>query len=140
MKWNGIKDELKESSISWFSSLALVYLIIWIVTAVIIGVTALNNIALFEAWNDDLCTLAFGGLGGAVASSRVVVRSIRHNDYQPSRLPWQIVTPIYSSVFGWISMIGMRGGVLAFTNPNGSTLNVDLYYAAFIAFLLGDSV
>jgi len=81
--------------------------------------------------------LLFGGLGGTFAASRYVVLSVRHNTYDPKRVLWQVLTPIYSAVLAWVGVIALAGGILILAqSPNPAEPQFTFFIMAF-AFLVG---
>jgi len=81
--------------------------------------------------------LLFGGLGGTFAASRYVVLSVRHNTYDPRRVLWQILTPLYTAVLGWVGVIALAGGILILAqSPNPAEPQFTFFIMGF-AFLVG---
>jgi hypothetical protein len=72
------------------------------------GFCGIDNSAILKQWYG----LIFGGLGGTVVALRWVILSVRHGDYDPRRLLWQLWTPIYSAVLAWVGVIAIAGGIL----------------------------
>ncbi len=81
--------------------------------------------------------LLFGALGGTFAASRYVVLSVRHNTYDPKRVLWQVLTPIYSAVLAWVGVIALAGGILILAqSPNPAEPQFTFFIMGF-AFLVG---
>ena len=81
--------------------------------------------------------LIFGALGGAVTASRWVVYSVRHNSYDPKRILWQLLTPVYSAVLAWVGVIAIAGGILILaSSPNPIEPQYTFFIMGF-AFLVG---
>jgi hypothetical protein len=71
----------------------------------------------------QLLALDLGVLGGAISASRYVVYSVRHCDYDPNRLLWQIMTPIYSGPLAWVGLLCITAGIITLTSPSGSSVD-----------------
>lgn len=81
--------------------------------------------------------LIFGALGGTFAASRYVILSVRHNAYERRRLLWQVLTPVYSAVLGWVGVIALGGGILILaSSPKPSEPQFTFFTMGF-SFLIG---
>jgi hypothetical protein len=88
-------------------------------------------------WYHQIYALLGGGLGGTVTASRWVVLAVRHGEYDPRRLLWQLLTPIYSGALGWVGIIAIRGGLLTLSeSPSTKEPNFTYFVIAF-SFLVG---
>lgn len=81
--------------------------------------------------------LLAGAMGGTFTASRWVIYAVRHGRYDSRRLLWQLATPIYSGVLGWIAVIAVRSGILTLVE---SPVPLEPRYTFFVitfAFLVG---
>jgi hypothetical protein len=76
-------------------------------------------------------------MGGAFAASRVVVIAVRYRKYDPARVPWQIMTPVYSSVLGWVGVICIRGGLFTLAGDASPVEPRYTFFVVGLAFLSG---
>jgi hypothetical protein len=81
--------------------------------------------------------LIFGGLAGTLAASRYVVYAVRHSEYDPNRILWQVLTPLYSAILAWIGMLIVRGGLVTLANTPGPAEPQYTFFVIGFSFLVG---
>jgi hypothetical protein len=81
--------------------------------------------------------LIFGALAGTLAASRYVVYAVRHREYDPNRILWQLLTPLYSGILAWIGMLIVRGGLVTLTNTAGPAEPQYTFFVMGFSFLVG---
>lgn len=82
-------------------------------------------------------SLMAGALGGSLVASRYVVYAVRHGTYDRSRLLWQFMTPIQSSVLAVAGLAFVHGGLLALASSPRSDDPRYLIFALAFSFLVG---
>jgi len=82
-----------------------------------------------------LFSVAMGGLGGTAYCLRAVYLNISVHDRWAARwLPWYLIRPVVSGIFGGISFVVLKAGLLLLDAEDGSGgLNFGFLALAFIA-------
>jgi hypothetical protein len=80
----------------------------------------------------------FGALGSTLSASRVVVLAIRYRNYQPEKIPWQLLTPLHGGMLAVAAIYVVFGGLLSLVHsPNlGEEFG---YFVGGFSFVVGFS-
>jgi hypothetical protein len=81
--------------------------------------------------------VSFGVLGGTLTASRYVVYAVRHQEYRVNRVPWQIMTPIYSATLSWVGIIAVRAGLLTLGGSAPQKGEENVFFIMAFSFLVG---
>lgn len=83
-----------------------------------------------------ILVLAFGSIGGALKSSRHVVRAVRHGRYKKNRLLWQVLTPVHGATLACVGYAVLKCGIIALSTGVGNEITYK-YFLMVFAFTCG---
>jgi len=125
------------------NKLIIVYLILLLIAVVLFGASVYYDNINLGPTNAKLavcCTLV-GVLGGVTHCLRAFyLHRCVLKDWQADWVPWYFIRPVVSGVMGFISMLFIKAGLLAFSSTTEvQTENRTVLYLA-VAFLAGYNV
>lgn len=78
-----------------------------------------------------------GALGGTLVASRYVVQAVRMRNYDTSRIPWQLLTPLHAALLSGIGYFAIKGGVLSLAQSDIEPSPKYVYFVIGVSFLIG---
>jgi hypothetical protein len=125
------------------NKLIVIYLILLLIAVVLLGASICYNFINLSSPDAKLaaCCALVGVLGGVTHCLRAFyLHHCMLKDWQADWAPWYFIRPVVSGVMGFVSMLFIKAGLLAFSSTTDVQVeNRTVLYLA-VAFLAGYNV
>jgi len=125
------------------NKLIVIYLILLLIVVVLLGTSIYYDCIYLGSPDAKLaaCCIVVGVLGGVTHCLRAFY--LHHcvlKDWQADWAPWYFIRPVVSGVMGFISMLFIKAGLLAFSSTTDVQVENRIVLYLAVAFLAGYNV